>query len=242
MKRYIFILFLGCIVNMQADMQKSLIKLDDIKQINIKSSLNETKQEDSIDNKSGITQYLFTVKFPSNIKKMPVLCGYYKGKPLDFDKDFCIISQKEPVNQFTLVITDQISFPHESNIKHLERIEGNPCNLYYITKKDDITWCVEEQNIKDLPLKLPNDSIILLINPEYVEFIDNNIRSVSNKKNIIDLPCVVIKSNISQQELLTASISSLLASLDVKSIHAQVEKALKQEGAVISELKVSRSN
>lgn len=190
--------------------------------------------------------YTLCIQLPNTIKKTPVFCGYYKGEPLEFEQNFCIIHEAFLSNHFSLFITSPENSPQPksdgNNVKYLERIKSKPYKLYNFnrTENDDTySWHVEEE--KDLmPLRIPDDAIILLINPEYIESITEN-NELSQEKTVgltklITLPKVVLKHTLQQEELAKASDTALLASLDLRAIHRKQEKTIKtaSSGSVIS--------
>lgn len=207
------------------------------------------KDDFSCDDK--LYNYVLKVQFPNPIKKMPELCGYYKGKRLEFNGNVCIINESQLCNQFILVITEEVT--HKSNkkkVKHLERSKNSPCRMFVITsqldpeKNDKISWSVGEKKGSNIPVRLQDSSLILLMNPNHIDSINSSVtpsgqniyldtsNSLTNN-TIIYLPDIIIKPNITQNEVNTASVYTLLASLDSNAIHPKSQKILKNERNLI---------
>ena len=197
----------------------------------------------SLLNKNSLS-YILKINFPQTVKIIPDICSYFKGYKINFDRDLCVINQPTHINQFILVITPQVNHKSEgNNIKYLERIENQPCRVFYLTNNVDNTinsnWSILEEDIDNLPLRLPDESLVILMNPNYLDSLKNKVDNENNINNIvINLPELIIKQTITQEELTTASIYALLASFDSNAIHTPVKKISKKEKDVIASVKL----
>jgi hypothetical protein len=217
--------------------------------LTVSSSLYNHLPEQKFDIASKSTQYIIRVEFPSFIKNIPTLYGYYKGYRVEFDNNLCIIADSKAYDNFIIVITEQVHHKSEgNNIKYLQRLEDKRCRLFYLTPEYNrwdptcVNWLVEEEDSKNLPLRLPESAFVLLFNPDYVKVPVSH--KPTNKhilsKELIYLPTIVVSSTISQKKITKSSTYALLASLDANAIHRQPKKELKQEQAVLMSVSTSQ--
>lgn len=186
-------------------------------------------------NKERIS-YILRVEFPDFITKIPNLCAYYKGYAINFVDNICLIPQDNYINQLMLVITPEINHKSEgNNIKYLERIENKPCRIFYITSKLDknncVSWYCQEENIEDLPLRLPDGALVLLLNPNYVESLsyDEEYESFKNSSGtLINLPKIIIKQDVKIEEINNSMNYIWLAACDIRAIHSNLKTRLKK--------------
>lgn len=205
--------------------------------------------------------YSFSVKVPpAIIKNLPPVCAYYKGEKLNFESNFCIIYEDSKMASFTIVITPDITRKAEDkNVYYLERKEDLPCVIYYVNQVEkvnspdfqnyDIEWHIDkETNTKNMPKRLPDNSIIILLDPEYIDDLkvkdlDQKNIEISGSSVIVSLPDLILKSkNNSLKAIQDALDNALLASLDQKPFHRSSNDTLAQqavENTVISK-KTSR--
>src|SRR5262245_45882520 len=101
--------------------------------------------------------YVVRVQFPSSLKSVPTVCGYYKGYNLEFHTDLCIIQEVHPCDKFMIAITEQIQRKFDNkNVQYLERLPKSKCRLFYVTRTYDEAkpWTIEEELEKNVPSKL----------------------------------------------------------------------------------------
>ncbi len=268
---------------------------------------------------SELYSYLLSVQFPCSVKEIPRLYGYYKGAPLEFKDDFCIITENKQCSRFTLFITQPEHVPQpktsRNTIHYFQHIqdpndiqilvsftkptsEGQmstalqasgwqeltvleispkeyvlrfkrrygvlqdeieklrlalqtalpseqisltvannaPCRLFYLTQDDTQefpVWQSKEEETKNIPARIPDDAIILLMYPEYISELKSAAKAHESaekfsKINISNLPKIVLKSTISQQALERVADKSVLASIDLNATHRAHEKEIKQ--------------
>jgi len=181
--------------------------------------------------------YVIRVKFPSSIVTIPPLCGYYKGEKLVFTDNQAVFTDTDSCSCFPLVITSELSHKSDGGtILYLERKNSLACRLFYISRttqeySEKNQWTVEEEPISELPLRLPENSIILLMNPDHILSLQS--ARISSKKTtfsdkVVQLPSVIIKKNISEEELKAASDNAILASMDINAIHTRITKATQE--------------
>ena len=188
--------------------------------------------------------YLLRFQFPPSIKQIPLLRGYYKGASLEFENDFCIISEDTECMQFTLFVTNPKHAPQPkaegNNIKYFERF-NDKCRLFYITRKTDkeqSSWIVKEEEVKNMPLRIPDDATILLMKPKDIELLkdDTDPKLIESavkfsKVNTILLPKIVVRCTATQADFDTLADKAACASIDLKATHPVVPKEVKYDNA-----------
>lgn len=240
-------------------MKKSLITILSIFSFSLNCSnvLTRTFFGDTLENEKTNISFIFNIEFPLTISNIPVINGYYKGERLKFDKDFCIINEEAKATSFTLIVTEQIKLKSDgNNIKYLERIKNQPCKFFYINQVEktdskaeetDIVWKIEEEtDINLLPTKLPDNSIVIVLDPTYIQGLklqngkNKNIQC-NNKSILIKLPTLALKLKDTQDEedLLTAFDYASLATLDLNAIHAKTKESVKNNDTSIISMRTN---
>ncbi len=204
--------------------------------------LNSIENINNITSKETIS-YILRIEFPNFIKTIPNLCAYYKGYAINFDENICLIRQENYINQIVLVVTPEINHKSEgNNIKYLERIENKPCRIFYITnrldKSNSSVWDFQEENIENLPLRLPECSLVVLLDPNYIDGLrttyNHKSSDYSSNKNpvkanfgtLIHLPKLIIKNDIKPSEINASMNYIWLAAFDSRAIHTKLKKRI----------------
>ncbi|MCL4361654.1 hypothetical protein M1446_04860 [Candidatus Dependentiae bacterium] len=232
-------------------MKKGLLAILSIFSFYINSShvLTRTFLNEIQDDKTALS-FIFSLEFPIGLSNIPVINGYYKGEKLKFEKDFCIINEDTKITSFTLIVTEQIKIKSDgNNIKYLEMVKEQPCKFFYITQVEqkegetDIAWKVEEEvDTKLLPSKLPDNSIVIVLDPSYVQGLKTQASKTkniqcNNKSILIKLPTLAlkIKENEEEEDLLKAFDYAALATLELNAFHAKTKEEVKnKETSIIS--------
>jgi hypothetical protein len=180
--------------------------------------------------------YSMRINFPATFKKIPVLCGYYKGYKLEFDENLCIIPENnQACSYFTVIITEQVQHINDGTLEHLTRLADKPCRLFHVSRRDK-QWHVQEELTDNIPLRLPEEALVLLINPLFIEDFKAQ-ESTRLEIPIITLPTLYIKSTVTQQEFDITALRALFASLDVNPVHSSVKKTVKKERSLVISLR-----
>lgn len=201
------------------------------------------------------TSYIFRIKYPDSIKTQPSLRAYYKGYKYDIGH-MGIISHQSEANTLFIVITDQIKHKCENErIQYLERIENNPCRAFFLSSKtaqdnsDSTQWQIVEENIQNIPLRLPEDALVILLNSNMIETLKENPNKLvedfkknleykpnDSKRTIIYLPELIIKDGINQSQIDLAAAHASLCGIDLDAMHVSPKKEIKVERERIVEL------
>lgn len=166
--------------------------------------------------------YIMRLNFKQGIEskqRLPNVFGYYKGQRICFDKDFCSFKDIKTPN-FLLLITPQVRKNISNyNRTSLERLPDNNCKLFYLNKTET-SWIIEEENLNDIPIRIPDSAFVLLLDPKYIEKIEENFIH-KDSQNLLYLPDIYIKNT---QSLIEESDYIALDSLDISSIHTAKQK------------------
>lgn len=179
--------------------------------------------------------YILKILFPQDIH--PSLRGYYKGEILDLHDGWTTINEEERTNTFSLIFTDEIIEAKDgTSTKHLERSSKKPILWYDITltfiDNKTLTWNIEKKASKSVPLRLPNNAIVIRINPKFIEKISMPSRVQSPDSNhILYMPTIVMKQHLTEKEesaLEENMLYGIMASLDLDRIHARTSKNIQR--------------
>lgn len=193
--------------------------------------------------------FMGTVQFPKTLTDIPnfrIYCGGNKIKG-DINKNakrvtFALPEDKKRTS-FTLIITETIQFESEENtILYLKLADNQPYKFYSlqmikienedfdkekaVRKEPTYEWIVEEQKVSLEDGRIPDDAIIICMNPKYIEKLEGG--------NAVELPKIYLKNDAVQ---LAGSESKfddnwakiLLSSLDTDAIHANLQQEVKQD-------------
>lgn len=204
--------------------------------------------------------YVMRLDFPHKTKGF-ALNGFYKGQPLEFKESCVVIREQQDCCAFTLVVTPEVRFKAEgNNVYYLERLGHKPFSWYDLTLRVDAKsaktgaqykWLIEKRKPQDVPLRLPEHTIVLYLDPELVDKLDTGHNLEQDEiaativrglgaVTVIDLPAVVLKKDVKQEELHKAQAHSLLASLDLRPIHQEVAQEMKKQETVILSMVTGR--
>lgn len=196
-----------------------------------------------------------TIQFPHTMSAIPNIRIYssgYKIKSettahgLTFD-----VPEEKNRKKFNILVTEKIQFQTEDDtntIQYLKIDEGQKYKFYtvYLIKNDDdihfdtvsdkktnkkalipcYEWDIEEHALELANGRIPDDAIIICFNPSYIDHLEGG--------NALEFPRIVIKKNVvqlagSEDNLLDASTTLLLSSLDTDTIHANIRQEIKND-------------
>ena len=195
--------------------------------------------------------FIGSIEFPQTVRSIPTLCGYYKGTRFCIDTtqnevsntaSFKIEESKNCTQLSLLFATKVVPFAlkmapnkYDNKILGLKVPSNSDYALYELNKmaickegKDcSYSWEITQ---KKLPTdrSLPEKTIIILLNPEFVE----SIRSIRWKPedNIALLPVIAITETQGiNDKLQKAAITLRLASMDLNAIHAPIKTQTKKD-------------
>jgi hypothetical protein len=180
----------------------------------------------------------FVIKLTTSLFiKAKGLRAYYKGNPFIFnDENICIVSEKKR-HTFTLIIVKDTHLIMESNRKKYFKLKPNAPFLWYdldlffddpldsFIKNPHYHWHINPRKPEDVSLRIPEDALIILLDPHFIEELYIPPYShVTNKCNALTiyLPYIKIKEHITTQEFEKALIQHLL-DFEIKTFHKTPE-------------------
>ena len=186
-----------------------------------------------------LTSYVLRFRFPFPAKKIPPLCGYYKGYRLRFNTDYCLINEKSPSDTFTLVIADEVNRRWQNNsTKDLKRT-GKKCRMFYISKKHEsgsYAWDVEEEKASNIPIVLPKSSIVIIFDPDLISTLKKNddlMKVKTSQHSQLYLPIIEVKGDVTPEKISQACDEAWCAALDTRGVHSPVSSVTRNDPSVI---------
>ena len=185
-----------------------------------------------------------SVQFPKNIQYMEDICIYYGGKKIttEVDKEgkriSFSLSEKKHRAIFYLLVVDcaQMSLQTtESNtVQYLKTIPNAPYKFYILElidgydKNEKSFWRIKQTNLPT-SRHIPDDTIIVCYNPDFIEKVDGGSE--------IEFPKIYIKENIlalvgSDSLLHDQTVQALLSSIDYNALHSSIKHHVKQDIAL----------
>lgn len=191
-----------------------------------------------IDTQSLKQPHVLSLNLPKD-KELKTLFCYYKGYRLSFDNNKCLFNENQNIDQFILIITDKVSYNNQTSIAYLKRDPERSCKLFYLKKITPknfsnqtsptsiaIDWQIEEEAPDNIPLRLPDNSFVILFNPNLIDNLSvnqpDNTKAKAPLSPIVNLPIINIKANTKQSELDESATYSLLSSMDINCVHKQL--------------------
>jgi hypothetical protein len=169
--------------------------------------------------------------------KVPQFRIYFEGKETMSDEDgfFSIPVDEDRLEKYKLVITKtfQRDFERQNTIKNLRLFVDKNYKCYSFKKMGPFggMWVQREKDLRKKNFVIPNNAIIILVDPKYVDHLDQwNINLASN---FIKLPKIVLKREIKHKSTDRAAAKSLLTSLDAAVFHEEVREEVKEPSAKV---------
>jgi hypothetical protein len=195
--------------------------------------------------------YILKLRLANKSKLQEPIFAFYKGKPLELGTNCAIISESSKVPAFSVIITPDLTHEAEgTNVRYLRRKEDVPFAWYDLTMRSYLSseeqdekvalWDVKKLSDEDAPLQIPDHAIVIYFNPELIEKIDSATNTDTCKvvagSQVIALPTIVMRSDVSDDEINFACVEALLASLELRSIHKKASVTTKCDQRTIMSL------
>lgn len=191
-----------------------------------------------------------SIEFPKAVKEIPQICIYHEGERFACEVDneskrtcFTIPVDRDCITFYLLVTSSlQCEASEENTVQYLKTDTEKPYKFYkmklmraarkrYSTpsekekKPGEDSWIVKQKELS-IDGRIPDDTIIVLLNAEYVD----NLKPDKG----FELPTIVIKNNVleiagSESVLHDNAIKLLLSSLDYNPLHSSNQMHTKQE-------------
>ena len=163
-------------------------------------------------------------------EKIPEFRLCFKGKEVISNSEgfYSIPLGDEKPEYLSLVICRAFKqhFDKANTIKNVELIPDKDYKFYTIKKNGcGTTWVHQEATIDNKKFIIPENSLIVLIPPKYVDRVEPwNLKLASNS---IPLPTIVLKKDFLGKQLERTSAKSLLYSLDKTAFHEPIKRVCK---------------
>ncbi len=158
----------------------------------------------------------------------------YKGCVLDLSNGIEFLSETGHVSSFPIVVTAEHPKVSSGTVQHLERIPDADCLWFDVSWSKEGTktvWTIEQRAENDMPLRIPDNAIIVCYPPEFIDTLRDTTSQESS--TIIHLPTIVLKKNLTQEEKRKRDdglTRCVLAQLDVNACLSQTPSKLIQKG------------
>ena len=188
-------------------------------------------------------------QFPQTIASVPVPRIYHMGKTIPCEvhegtkKVTFDLPKQKNVHKFSLLVTESIRYELKKNdfldqqtVDYICVPAGKPYKYYELKltneKKENeeskkLCWKIKEKQLTLNTHRIPDEAIIVLYSPEYIEGLSGG--------TLLELPVITIKPDVvelagSAENLYESSIKLQLASLNSDAIHAPLKHVIKQIG------------
>lgn len=180
----------------------------------------------------GLPQRIYSVKtkLPTQLKEnkgsLPV---YYKGHEIDLTQGWTKLPECSEPCTFSLLITENVDFVAKGNtVRYLKRIpdqdyiwydltlslhdeakdDGTDHNESTVSTKKTYSWSVEKHDSEDTPERIPEHTIVLLTNPDFID----SLKTETSLPGAIDivLPTIVFKDTIDPEVFQESTLNVLL--------------------------------
>lgn len=194
------------------------------------------------------TMLSIAIQFPKILKKTPDVYACKSGIRIspDCDKNgntisFNFLESRDQTHFWLLIIPEVPEFKMVSSgtVDYL-RIEPTQNYKFYSlslelkttpsrsnrVQQPDYTWTINECEIPDKNGRLPEETLIIVYNPDFVDHLAGGSST--------ELPTIVIRNDIlvlngTEDQFYEKSIEILLSSIDYNAIHAAIEKEVRYD-------------
>lgn len=196
--------------------------------------------------KKDLFSYILKMQLPSGMHLDEAFCGFYKGKPIEFDKNWALLPEDGEALAFSIIVTPEVGFKTQgTNVRYMHRIEEQPFCWYDITlefKEQKQVWHIKKLNSQDAPVQLPDHAIIILLEPNHIEKVIEPAALACVKKaeardpnapRVIVLPTIVLDQELTEDDLTDACVHAQFAALELRAIHKKPTMEIKKEQLAI---------
>ncbi len=182
------------------------------------------------------------IKIQNWVDDIPEFRVLYEGEETLTDENglFTLLADENALQKYKLIITRRIRHivNKRNTFKNLQIIPDKNYICYSFKRlgQEQGIWIRENKKLEHKNLIVPKNSIIILIDPKYVDKIED--WNISMAENIIKLPRVIIKPSIDIAKLKRLSAKSLLF-LDDSAFHERIGKTKGNLEAKNSKVKVT---
>lgn len=198
--------------------------------------------------------YIMKMKLPCGITNASSVLCYYQGHELRCNTGCILLSEKQERLAFSLIITPEVEHKAiKNNVWYLKRLPDLPCRWFDLTlsfetngqNKLAYRWLIEERNINDVPLRIPDHAIVIQTDPTLIEKLEpsssgcddeDRTKKMLNHAITIYFPTIIFKKDLSKQSFEAACVHPLLAAIDARAIHQTRESLVNDEITTVSSM------
>ena len=187
------------------------------------------------------TILLGSIQFNQSVDREIELPVLYKGKEYnakvekngDSRKAHFELYEEEKPQELYVLITEYLSLPENPNVEHLCTSEHHNYRLFKLTciKVENTndsnemfdTWRVEEVSSSKKIVAIPDNTIIVFMDPKAIEKIQPI--SWSTESNIMRIPMIKLKESLTKNALYDMADKMKLTLLDSKFLHKKAHLA-----------------
>ncbi len=159
-----------------------------------------------------------------NWKSTPTFRILFNGKQTRNDENgFYSFPMDQYLNKYSFLVCKHIQkkVDKTNTLKYLRTRVEKPYKFYSFKRSvDGKKWIQKEKNLKKKNFIIPDNCIIVLINPKYIEKVE--VWSVNPGANFLKLPKIKLKDNLVEARVKRESNKSLLRSLDLLPFHEKI--------------------
>jgi len=190
---------------------------------------------------------LGSMQFPHTVHSLPVPCVYWMGKkiPCEVHEATKRVTFDFPkgnhIKDFFVLVTESIGYKlkkhkgqDQQTIDYINVMANQEYKLYKLSlttqtdEHEQLSYCWDIKQLSlDITRRIPDATIIVLSNPDYVENLEGG--------NELTLPTIQMKTDMieragSEQQLQEDAILLQLASIDSDTLHAPLKHVVKHIG------------
>lgn len=176
------------------------------------------------------------------------LSGYYRGYKIDLHEGWGLLpevnctnvcdysfdadcNQYDNVFDYHLLIANKVEpvFGSESNaVLYWKHNPKEPCMWYHMAltihpgndeTEPDYSWDINRYEQEEIPTRLPENTLIILLNPEMIAYVAD--KNHSHTPGIITLPTIVFRSSTKQETWAHELDESSLCAMDLEALHSK---------------------
>lgn len=171
---------------------------------------------------------------PENMEKVPEFRILFNGKQTTNDSEgfYAIPTENANIKKYYILISSNI-IPTFSGTNTIENLTINSTKNYkfFSCKKsfdqdENEIWTIKEKFLSLKQFNIPENTIILLINPKYVQKLET--WKIQFLKGFSPVPKIILNEYISKKKFTKRSVKSLLYSLDSQYFHEPISRETKE--------------
>lgn len=184
-----------------------------------------------------------SIKVNENWKNAPEFKIFFAGQETINNKEgfysFNLKNNEDDLKKVSILICKELNpnFKGINTIKHLNINSDKPYKFFSFEQKEiiddetkkvtDKVWDKREKTIAEKNFIVPKNCILILINPKYVETVEN--WNVKIDDNFIKLPQIILNNNFKEKIVQNQAAKSILRSLDFSTVHKNISKKTKTD-------------